>query len=159
MKKILAFCLHPIWHYTIREICAAVQRDWNTPKQVSDALFTEAASKIEELRAERDAAREAHRRVTDEWTLSLQNEKQLEEANYTLRALAERHYTSQAWYARSLEVLRPLRFHMAELLQQVADHNRAAGRLGHLVIPNSPVEAATAALKAVEDFFTKPVAK
>lgn len=30
IQKVMAFCLHPIWHYSPREICRLVYDDWHS---------------------------------------------------------------------------------------------------------------------------------
>ena len=58
------------------------------------------------------------------------------------------------WYQRGHEHLAPLRFHLAELLDEVEQYNRVAKKLNYPTISRRKIKAARAAQKRANLFFS-----
>jgi len=75
----------------------------------------------------------------------------------------EQEWAGQEWYARAVDVLGPLRYHLHEVIQIVEDHNRFAARASRdplpaqsVPMPAHRVDEAKKALAAAEGFFCNP---
>jgi hypothetical protein len=71
-------------------------------------------------------------------------------------SMTEWSQADREWYAKALQVLGPLRHHLATLVAEMESYNRFAVRAGtpELQLPEDKIDAAKAANAAADSFFT-----